>query len=135
MKLFIPALSYFCVVAGLRIPENAVPPSVAINREEILPRDTNCENTATSRSCWGEYSIDTDYYNIVPDTGVTREVSLALQPESILFTKSNCVCLVLSTGWLPRILPLLRMDISDKFLLLMVQFLDLQLKPTGVTTL
>jgi hypothetical protein len=35
---------------------------------------TSCENTATSRSCWGDYDLDTDYYEVTPDTGVTREV-------------------------------------------------------------
>ncbi|KAL4899005.1 hypothetical protein BDW74DRAFT_171840 [Aspergillus multicolor] len=32
-----------------------------------------CENTPTSRDCWGNYSISTDYHSITPDTGVTRE--------------------------------------------------------------
>jgi hypothetical protein len=34
-----------------------------------------CENSASDRSCWGDYDLSTDYYNEVPDTGVTREVS------------------------------------------------------------
>lgn len=34
------------------------------------------QNTATDRSVWGNYSIDTDWYSITPDTGVTKEVSL-----------------------------------------------------------
>lgn len=33
-------------------------------------------NTAADRSVWCDYSIDTDYYAEVPDTGVTVEVSL-----------------------------------------------------------
>ncbi|EFX04444.1 extracellular dihydrogeodin oxidase [Grosmannia clavigera kw1407] len=33
----------------------------------------SCENTASSRSCWGDYNIATNYYEEVPDTGVTRE--------------------------------------------------------------
>jgi hypothetical protein len=37
-------------------------------------QSTSCDNTATSRSCWGNYSIDTDYYEVTPETGVTREV-------------------------------------------------------------
>ncbi len=40
----------------------------------LIPRQSSCENTATSRSCWGNYSIDTDWYSVTPDTGVTREV-------------------------------------------------------------
>jgi hypothetical protein len=33
-----------------------------------------CQNTPTSRACWGEYNISTDWHSVVPDTGVTREV-------------------------------------------------------------
>lgn len=33
-----------------------------------------CENSATSRSCWGDYDISTNYYDEVPDTGDTVEV-------------------------------------------------------------
>jgi len=47
-----------------------------------LRQTTSCENTASSRNCWGNYSIDTNYYNVVPDTGVTREVMIHL---------SNCL--------------------------------------------
>lgn len=34
-----------------------------------------CVNDAADRSCWGDYDLSTDYYNIdaVPDTGVVRE--------------------------------------------------------------
>lgn len=34
-----------------------------------------CVNSATDRSCWGDYDLTTNYYDEVPDTGVTREVS------------------------------------------------------------
>lgn len=34
---------------------------------------TSSSNTASDRSSWGEYDLTTDYYNVVPDTGVTRE--------------------------------------------------------------
>lgn len=40
---------------------------------------TGCENTASSRSCWGEYDIDTNYYTTLPDTGVTREYWLSVE--------------------------------------------------------
>ena len=46
----------------------------------LLRQSASCENTATSRSCWGDYSIDTDWYSVTPDTGVTREV-LELHPQ------------------------------------------------------
>lgn len=32
-----------------------------------------CVNSATDRSCWGDYDLSTNYYEEVPDTGVTRE--------------------------------------------------------------
>lgn len=33
-----------------------------------------CTNSASNRKCWGNYDITTDYENVVPETGVTREV-------------------------------------------------------------
>lgn len=48
----------------------------------LRPRQNNsigCENTATSRNCWGEYDIDTNYYTTIPDTGVTREYWLSVE--------------------------------------------------------
>ncbi|KAI0834353.1 multicopper oxidase [Hypoxylon sp. FL0890] len=38
-----------------------------------------CQNTPTSRNCWGEYSIETDYYTTFPDTGNTVEVWLSAE--------------------------------------------------------
>jgi hypothetical protein len=32
-----------------------------------------CTNSATDRSCWGDYDITTNYYDEGPDTGVVRE--------------------------------------------------------------
>lgn len=34
---------------------------------------SSCANSASDRSCWGEFDISTNYYDLVPDTGVTRE--------------------------------------------------------------
>jgi hypothetical protein len=34
-----------------------------------------CTNSATDRACWGNYDLSTNYYDEVPDTGVTVEVS------------------------------------------------------------
>ncbi|KAH6658450.1 multicopper oxidase [Truncatella angustata] len=39
----------------------------------LSPRSTCSGNTATTRSEWCDYSIDTDYTSESPDTGVTRE--------------------------------------------------------------
>lgn len=48
------------------------------HHHDLKPR-ASCENTATSRDCWGDYSIDTDYYTTTPDTGVTREYWLNVE--------------------------------------------------------
>ncbi|KAK3393518.1 lcc2, laccase [Podospora didyma] len=44
----------------------------------LQPRQA-CENTPTSRRCWGDFNIDTDYYTVTPDTGETVEVWLSVQ--------------------------------------------------------
>lgn len=38
-----------------------------------------CVNSASDRSCWGNYDISTNYYDVVPDTGVTREYWFSVQ--------------------------------------------------------
>ncbi|KAI9350567.1 multicopper oxidase-domain-containing protein [Zopfochytrium polystomum] len=37
-----------------------------------------CANSPTARNCWGNYDVTTDYYDTVPNTGVTRTYYLAL---------------------------------------------------------
>ncbi|KAE8441574.1 laccase, multicopper oxidase, benzenediol:oxygen oxidorectuctase [Mollisiaceae sp. DMI_Dod_QoI] len=55
-------------------------PLVSSNSNTFTTRQTtSCDNTATSRSCWGDYSIDTDWYTVTPDTGVTREFWLSVE--------------------------------------------------------
>lgn len=39
----------------------------------------SCENTATSRHCWGSYNTDTNYYTTTPETGKTVEVWLSAE--------------------------------------------------------
>lgn len=51
-------------------------PSVSSPDSSLSKR---CVNSATDRSCWGDYDISTDYYQVVPDTGVTREYWLDVQ--------------------------------------------------------
>ncbi|KAI6380858.1 hypothetical protein MCOR25_001527 [Pyricularia grisea] len=46
----------------------------------LSPR-ADCENGPDSRNCWGQYSIDTDFYKVYPDTGVTREYWLTLEEK------------------------------------------------------
>lgn len=37
-----------------------------------------CTNSASDRSCWGDYDLSTNYYDEAPDTGVVREYWLEL---------------------------------------------------------
>ncbi|KAK4220959.1 multicopper oxidase-domain-containing protein [Podospora fimiseda] len=55
----------------LSIPLNNLIPS-------LHPRQS-CENTPTSRNCWGEFSTSTNYYDVTPTTNVTREYWLSVQ--------------------------------------------------------
>ncbi|KAI1082137.1 laccase 2 [Whalleya microplaca] len=41
--------------------------------------NSSCEHGVNSRQCWGNYSIDTNYYDEVPYTGVTREYWLIVE--------------------------------------------------------
>ncbi|KAI9048532.1 hypothetical protein LZ554_007365 [Drepanopeziza brunnea f. sp. 'monogermtubi'] len=50
-------------------------PRVSLDRNPLAKR---CVNSASDRTCWGDYDISTDYYTEVPDTGVTREYYLEL---------------------------------------------------------
>lgn len=62
-------------VEALSLPYSLPQPATP----QLLPRQSNstgspCSgNTASDRSVWCDYSLSTDYYNEVPDTGVTRE--------------------------------------------------------------
>ena len=53
-----------------------LPTALAIphaSRAEIAPRAACTGNSASDRSVWCDYSTSTNYYDEVPDTGVTRE--------------------------------------------------------------
>ncbi|KAF2018092.1 multicopper oxidase [Aaosphaeria arxii CBS 175.79] len=49
----------------------------------LSARDACSGNTASTRSEWCDYSIDTDYMSVVPDTGVTREYWLELTDVTV----------------------------------------------------
>ncbi|KAG6354548.1 hypothetical protein INS49_004565 [Diaporthe citri] len=49
----------------------------------LLPRAACDGNTASTRSTWCDYDLSTDWYNIVPDTGVTREYWLELSDPTV----------------------------------------------------
>jgi FtsP/CotA-like multicopper oxidase with cupredoxin domain len=58
--------SAFALIASV----NAAPRSSSLIKR--------CTNSATDRSCWGNYDLSTNYYDEAPDTGVTVEVWLEL---------------------------------------------------------
>ncbi|CZR66851.1 probable Laccase-2 [Phialocephala subalpina] len=77
-----------CVpVLFTQITAHIVPGEHSAYLNPIDRRQTaSCENTATSRDCWGNYSINTNYYDVTPDTGVIREywltaVNTTLAPD------------------------------------------------------
>ncbi|KAK7710263.1 hypothetical protein SLS64_005847 [Diaporthe eres] len=49
----------------------------------LLPRAACDGNTASTRSTWCDYDLSTDWYNTVPDTGVTREYWLELSDTTV----------------------------------------------------
>ncbi|RFU23841.1 hypothetical protein B7463_g12498, partial [Scytalidium lignicola] len=59
------SLAIFGLVAS-HLPSAVAVPSIHSLSER-------CTNSATDRSCWGNYDLSTNYYDEAPDTGVTRE--------------------------------------------------------------
>ncbi|PBP19049.1 multicopper oxidase [Diplocarpon rosae] len=82
MLLLLPSL-LASVTALLATTTTAATTKTTTTKVPHLSRDTKslvkrCTHSATERSCWGDYDLTTDYYNVVPDTGVTREYYLEL---------------------------------------------------------
>ncbi|KAI0835052.1 multicopper oxidase [Hypoxylon sp. FL0890] len=50
---------------------------------DLHPRAACSGNTATTRDEWCDYSIDTDYTTVAPDTGVTKEFWLELTDVTV----------------------------------------------------
>lgn len=77
MKSFIPS----ALVLGMGATASVVRlnPDASEHALQLMPRqNASCENSATSRGCWGDYNVDTNFYEVTPDTGVTREYWLTL---------------------------------------------------------
>ncbi|KAH7083608.1 laccase-1 precursor [Paraphoma chrysanthemicola] len=55
----------------------------SLHSNHLVPRAACSGNTASTRSSWCDYSTDTDYSSIVPDTGVTREYWLELTDVTV----------------------------------------------------
>lgn len=60
------ALAASCLITHLVSGTTATP--------STHPLTKRCTNSADDRSCWGNYDLSTNYYDEVPDTGVTVEV-------------------------------------------------------------
>ncbi|KAH6653398.1 Cupredoxin [Truncatella angustata] len=68
---------------ALSIRESSSTPNAFPTPKTLAPDASSCVNTATSRSCWGSYSIDTYYYVTTPYTGVTREYWLTAESTTL----------------------------------------------------
>ncbi|KAF7892221.1 uncharacterized protein EAF01_010301 [Botrytis porri] len=79
-------MKYFTVFTALTVFfAQASASAIPAVRSPLTPRQNttaSCANSATSRSCWGEYSIDTNWYDVTP-TGVTREYWLSVENSTI----------------------------------------------------
>ncbi|RYP23816.1 hypothetical protein DL765_000893 [Monosporascus sp. GIB2] len=50
---------------------------------DIKQRNIRDGNSATTRTEWCDFDVNTDYYNIVPETGVTREYFFEIQDVTV----------------------------------------------------
>ncbi|PQE21062.1 putative Laccase-2 protein [Rutstroemia sp. NJR-2017a WRK4] len=74
------AQSSASVIPSIRSP---ITPGLLHARQNSTNSTTSCANTATSRNCWGDYSIDTNWYDVTPNTGVTREYWLSVENSTV----------------------------------------------------
>ncbi|KAJ6115985.1 Cupredoxin [Penicillium sp. IBT 18751x] len=75
------AESFFLALLGVTF-------AASIHEEHLHPhlrakRDVCSGNKASDRQIWCNYDVSTDYYNVVPDTGVTREYYLDIQEVTV----------------------------------------------------
>lgn len=63
-------------LASVAIPAILAAPKPFQSTNKLSKR---CTNSASDRSCWGDYDLSTNYYDEVPDTGVTREYWFDIQ--------------------------------------------------------
>ncbi|KAI0882949.1 multicopper oxidase [Annulohypoxylon maeteangense] len=72
--------------------------------------NTSFCNAPASRNCWGEYSIDTDYYTTVPETGKVVEVWLSAEETACSPDGYERTCMTFN-GTVPG--PLITADWGD----------------------
>lgn len=51
----------------------------------------HCEHGPHSRGCWGDYSINTNYYDEAPHTGVTKEYWFVVENITMAPDVSSCL--------------------------------------------
>lgn len=59
-----------------------------------LDHHVSYDNTPSSRECWGEYNLGTDYYTTVPSTGNTVEIWLSAEEHDCSpdgYQRSSCM--------------------------------------------
>ncbi|KUI63542.1 Laccase-2 [Cytospora mali] len=78
------------------------------------PRQPSCANTATSRRCWGDYSIDTNYHEEAPTTNVTREYWLSVDQGDCAPDGYPTTCMTFN-GTVPG--PLITADWGDNLII------------------
>ncbi|KAH6695650.1 laccase precursor [Plectosphaerella plurivora] len=74
----------------------------------------DCENSPTSRQCWGKQSIDTNYYEEWPQTGKTREYWLSVQQGDCAPDGYKRTCMTFN-GTIPG--PLITADWGDNLVI------------------
>ncbi|KAI0595724.1 multicopper oxidase [Biscogniauxia sp. FL1348] len=75
--------AWYQTLAALPLLASTVDASPFSPTFELSPRATCSGNTASTRTEWCDYSIDTDYSSEAPDTGVTREYWLELTDVTV----------------------------------------------------
>lgn len=78
---FLPPLAFVAGSAALYVSHGLVEDMKAVLRPFQQPLQV-CPNTPTSRSCWGQYSTDTNYYTTYPETGDTVEIWLSAEEST-----------------------------------------------------
>ncbi|KAG8161366.1 hypothetical protein KVR01_009630 [Diaporthe batatas] len=86
-------------------------PSLHDLTPNLIPRQSSCQNSATSRGCWGNFGIDTNYYDVFPNTDITREIWLSIQEGPCAPDGVNTTCQTIN-GTIPG--PLIMADWGDR---------------------
>ncbi|KAH8888548.1 laccase-1 [Thozetella sp. PMI_491] len=89
---------FSCVTGALAVSLSFGEPEANLFAS-IQPRQASCENGPDSRQCWGDYSIDTNYYDTIPD-GQDVEVWLSVEQGPCAPDGYNRTCMTFN-GTIP----------------------------------